>query len=148
MEKEKGEKRRGGKNNFHFFFGARVLQGGMSASWADQTDDNDSAPAPPPSAKPGWGKVAPVQAVGLVFEDFEVKNSISSEYIAAAYPSETAAFLLMLCLQQGPVQSKNDSRGGGDRGNDRGGGGLDRGGCKLFSLALMCVGAGSLTQSV
>ena len=44
----------------------------------------------------------------------------------------------MLCLQQGPVQSKNDSRGGGDRGNDRGGGGLDRGGCKLFSLALIC----------
>ena len=49
----------------------------------------------------------------------------------------------MLRLQQGPVQSKNDSRGGGDRGNDRGndrgGGGLDRGDCKLFSLALSCL---------
>ena len=73
----------------------------MSASWADQTDDNDSAPAPPPSAKPGWGKVAPVQAVGLVFEDFEVKNSISSEYIAAAYPSETAAVLLNVVSSTG-----------------------------------------------
>jgi hypothetical protein len=82
------------KINSIFFSVLVSCKAGMSASWADQTDDNDSAPAPPPSAKPGWGKVAPVQAVGLVFEDFEVKNSISSEYIAAAYPSETAAFLL------------------------------------------------------
>jgi hypothetical protein len=95
------EKEKWVKNNSHFFFPLVSLQGGMSASWADQTDDNDSAPAPPPSVKPGWGKVAPVQAVGLVFEDFEVKNSISSECIAAAYPSETAAALLNVVSSTG-----------------------------------------------
>lgn len=46
------------------------------SSWADDADDDNSAPdfsAIPPPPKAGWGKVEAVQPVGLVFEDFEVR---------------------------------------------------------------------------
>ena len=37
-----------------------------------QTHTRGQILAHPPPAKGGWGKVEPVKAVGLVFEDFEV----------------------------------------------------------------------------
>ena len=47
------------------------------SSWADDADD-DQGPdfkAAPPPVKSKWGSVQPVQPVGLVFEDFEVRNA-------------------------------------------------------------------------
>jgi hypothetical protein len=47
------------------------------------TNANVSGPAPS-EHKTGCVKRTPVKPVGMVFEDFDVTNSISSEYIAAA----------------------------------------------------------------
>ena len=47
------------------------------SSWADDADD-DQGPdfkAAPPPVKSKWGSVQPVQPVGLVFEDFEVRSA-------------------------------------------------------------------------
>ena len=88
------------------------------SSWADEADETADFGAPPP-VKSGWGKVEPVQPVGLTFEDFEVRSIPSQHHVTPVH----CLCMLPLILSRHPCTSGWGRLEGVDD-SDRG-----RGGC-------------------